>query len=287
MAKLTDHAAAKVNLTLEVKGKRFDGYHEVESLVVFADYGDTLSFMPSAAFSLSVDGPFAAALESSGNLIEKAARAFADLIGEPPGGAFHLTKRLPVEAGVGGGSADAGAALRLLQRHYGSPVPMAELAAAARGIGADVPVCLASSAAFMTGIGETLYPLPRVEPIPAILVNPMERLATAPVFRALAAARLSAGFSPAEPARLATSGEVVAFAAEKSNDLEPPACRLKPVIAEILRTLEALPGALLARLSGSGPTCFAIFGDMQAAESAARTVAGRYSGWWVRPVKLR
>lgn len=286
MGALTEHAAAKVNLTLQIRGKRPDGYHEVESLVLFADYGDTLGFEPAEKFSLSVEGPFAGALDGPDNLIEKAAIAYAGLTGKPHGGAFSLTKRLPVAAGIGGGSADAAAAFRLLQRHHGEPQSLTSLLPAARTIGADVPACLASSAAIMTGIGEILHPLPRTEPIPAILVNPMQQLPTAPVFRALASGPLPAGFTAPELPRLATADEIIAHALAGSNDLEPPARSILPVIGDALSMLDALPGMVLRRLSGSGPTCFALFRDMGEAARAAQAVARQRPEWWVQAVRL-
>lgn len=286
MERLSEQAAAKVNLTLGIRGKRPDGYHEVESLVLFADYGDTLTFEPAGDFSLTVDGPFAGALDGPDNLIEKAALSYAHLTGRPAGGAFHLTKRLPVAAGIGGGSADAAAAFRLLRRHYGDPESLTALLPAAKTIGADVPVCLVSRACFMTGIGERLHPLSSVEPIPAILVNPMQPLSTAPVFRALESGPLPDDFVETEPPRLASLDDILAYAAAHANDLERPARGILPVIDDVLGLLNALPCALLGRLSGSGPTCFALFREMNEAESAAAAIARERPGWWVRAVRL-
>jgi 4-diphosphocytidyl-2-C-methyl-D-erythritol kinase len=286
MEPLSEQAPAKVNLTLRIRGKRPDGYHEVESLVVCADYGDTLTFQPAGGFSLTVDGPFAGALDGPDNLIEKAAFAYARLTGRPAGGAFHLTKRLPVAAGIGGGSADAAAAFRLLRRHYGEPESLTALRPAAKSIGADVPACLISRACFMTGIGEKLASLSGVEPIAAILVNPMQPLPTAPVFRALESAPLPDDFVETEPPRLASLDEILAYAAAHPNDLERPARGILPVIDDVLATLNELPGALLGRLSGSGPTCFALFRDMNEAESAAAEIARARPSWWVKAVRL-
>jgi 4-diphosphocytidyl-2-C-methyl-D-erythritol kinase len=286
MGKLAELAPAKVNLTLQVRGKRPDGYHEIESLVMFADYGDTLSFEPADKLSLAIDGPFAGALDGSGNLVEKAAVAYAEVTGIPAVGAFHLTKRLPVAAGIGGGSADAAAAFRLLQRHYGVPVSLSSLISAARNIGADVPACLKSSASIMTGIGEKLHVLPRLEPVPAILVNPMQPLPTAPVFRALASGPLPGDFAETELPYFVSLEEIIAYASAGSNDLEAPAWNLLPVVGEVLAMLEDLPGVLLRRVSGSGPTCFAIFRDMNEAESAALMVARGRPDWWVHATRL-
>lgn len=286
MGRLIESASAKVNLTLQIRGKRPDGYHELESLVMFADYGDTISFEEADSFSFAIDGPFAATLSGSDNLVEKAAAAFAEVTGKAVTGTFRLTKRLPVTAGIGGGSADAAAVFRLLQRHYGIPTSLSGLNCAARNIGADVPVCLMSKAAIMTGIGERLYSLPEIEPIPAVLVNPMEPLPTAPVFRALESAPLPDDFTEPERPHLASREAIIAYASAGSNDLEAPALNLLPAIGEVLAILEELPGAVLRRLSGSGPTCFAIFRTMGEAESAALAITGMRPGWWVQATKL-
>ncbi len=281
-------ARAKVNLTLEIKGRRADGYHELQSLVLFADFGDPLSYEPGGnGPRLEIDGPFAAAAEGNGgNLILTAADVFASVTGCEPRGAFHLTKNIPVAAGLGGGSADAAATFRLLVRVHGVPSDPATLIPSARVIGADVPVCLASQPAFMTGIGERLHPLPPVEPVPALLVNPMTPLATRDVFRELGAQPLAAppaGFTAPE---LSTPDALLAYARERANDLTPPARRLLPVVGEILDKLEQMPGVRLARLSGSGPTCFALFGRWAEAQAAAGTLAHEHPGWWVQAARL-
>ncbi len=284
---LAEFAPAKINLTLQIKGRRADGYHELESLVCFADFGDTLEFTPGSAFSSNVEGPFAGALEGGGNLVERAARDFASAYGVEAGGAFHLTKRIPVAAGLGGGSADAAAALRLLARHYGKPEDLAALIPLVRALGADIPCCLFSRAALMAGIGEKLHPLPALAPMPALLVNPMAPLATRDVFRLLAAGSLRAAPGAVVLPDLKSGADLVAYAAERSNDLEGPACRLLPVIGDMLSALRALPGCLLARLSGSGPTCYGLFASIDEACSAADRLSADYPGWWVRPVTLR
>jgi 4-diphosphocytidyl-2-C-methyl-D-erythritol kinase len=181
-ASLAEFAAAKINLTLEIKGRRADGYHELESLVMFADFGDRLRLRPGGPLSVTTGGPFAAALGGD-NLVERAAKAYAAAFGCEADGAFHLVKALPVAAGLGGGSADAAAALRLLMRRHGAPEDLAALLPVAREIGADVPCCLYSQAALMTGIGERLHMLGAVPPIPALLINPLQPLATRDVFR--------------------------------------------------------------------------------------------------------
>ena len=281
---LFELARAKVNLTLEIKGKRPDGYHELESLVLFADFGDIVEYRPGGAFSLNVTGPFAAALQDD-NLLERAARVYAELSGGEPGGAFHLAKHIPVAAGLGGGSADAAAALRILAAR-GKPVEPPLLLAAAGRIGADVPCCLSARAAIMTGIGDNVHLLPPITPVTAVLVNPMMPLSTSDVFSELGAKPLAA--TPTQPTipRFAGAADLAAYAKTRANDLGAPACRLLPVIGDILAVLDAAPGALLSRLSGSGPTCFALFASAAYAVAASDAISCEHPGWWVRAVSL-
>ena len=287
---LTEFAPAKVNLYLHVTGRRADGYHLLDSLAVFPAVGDFVRAAPAEALSLVVEGPFGADLASEAdNLVLRAARA----LGGTPGGwtrgtgikkgaRIKLEKHLPVASGIGGGSADAAAALRLLSRLWDlppatSPVALgpAALGTIALALGADVPVCLASRPARMGGVGETLTPAPGLPACGIVLVNPGVSLATAEVFRARAG-----GFSPpAEPAvswpdAAAMAGDL----ARLRNDLEPPAIALCPLIGTVLAAVAAMPGCLLARMSGSGATCFGLFADAVAAETAARTLAR--PGWW-------
>lgn len=278
-------ARAKINLTLGIKGKRPDGYHELESLVMFADFGDVVEYRPGGAFALSVTGAFGTALQGD-NLLERAARIYAELSGSDAGGAFHLTKHIPVSAGLGGGSADAAAALRILAATSGKLVEHPALLAAASRIGADVPCCLSASAAIMTGIGEKLHPLPPVGPVPAVLVNPMMPLSTSDVFRELGAAPLTVTPAPPLIPKFAGVADLASYAKARGNDLEAPARRLLPVIGDILTALDSAPGALLSRLSGSGPTCFALFADAADAMAAADAVRREHPQWWVRAVSL-
>jgi 4-diphosphocytidyl-2-C-methyl-D-erythritol kinase len=299
-----DQARAKVNLTLNVRGKCADGYHELESVVLFADLGDIITFSPKApteqaqdekdTVSLEVTGPFAAACKefSENNLIHFAAKAFNATLEKPFSGHFQLTKNLPIAAGIGGGSADAAAAFRLLCAEQIQTQPenlsthcLSELIPMAKKIGADVPVCLFSRAAFMTGIGEQLQPLDAIEPIPAVLVNPLSPLSTGAVFRELSASPLDAS-SAADLPVLQTTAEVLAYACTHNNDLEKSACRLLPVINDILEMLNALPGTAIARLSGSGPTCFALFHDQTSAEFAAEKIREEHPDWWSHAVWL-
>jgi 4-diphosphocytidyl-2-C-methyl-D-erythritol kinase len=281
MAVHADRARAKVNLTLHVLGRRSDGYHELDSLVAFADIGDVLEVDTGGERGLAIDGPFAARIEGE-NLIE---RAVALALAAWPGarsGRFRLTKNLPVAAGLGGGSADAAAALRLLSHANAGLAGEPDWPTLARQLGADVPVCLASRLSHMGGIGERVTVLPPGEPLPAVLVNPMVPLSTAEVFRALRAGAVS--WERAATSYSRRDAGLRAILAGR-NDLEAPAVRLCPVIAEVLDELRA-SGALVARLSGSGPTCFGLFEDEARAGRAARRIARSRGAWWVRPSML-
>jgi 4-diphosphocytidyl-2-C-methyl-D-erythritol kinase len=276
-------APAKINLTLRVLGRRADGYHEIESLVVFADAGDRLTLTPGAALSLSTSGPTSeAAGAPDDNLVLKAARAFADRIPGATLGHFRLAKQLPVAAGLGGGSSDAAAALRLLAETNGIPMEDARLHDAARVTGADVPVCLDPRARMMRGIGEILSEPLDVPKCPALLVNPGVPVPTKDVFAALRAKPLDQSVSAA------TSDEcsIASLIESGTNDLEGPAVRLQPVIAQVLTALRALPGCRLARMSGSGATCFALFESARKAEAAARSLRAAQPDWWVRATQL-
>jgi len=278
-----EKAPAKVNLTLRVLGRRADGYHELESLVAFAGVGDALTFAPGDALTLTVSGPTApAAGDSADNLVLKAARALAERIAGLTLGRFALSKRLPVAAGLGGGSADAAAALRLLAHANGIALDDPRLMQAAQATGADVPVCLDPRPRLMRGVGDVLsapLDLPRLF---AVLINPGVAVSTREVFAALnlppAAPPAQAGPPPA-PALLA---EI----ASGRNDLEQPAIELEPGIADVLSVLNKLPGCRLARMSGSGATCFGLFETNAAATAAARTVRVGYPQWWVRATVL-
>jgi len=287
MTLLTDIARAKVNLTLRVLGRRVDGYHDLESLVVFADCADTLTLQPGSALGLTTTGPGAQDCgDMSDNLVVRAARGLA---GRVPGltlGHFTLDKRLPVAAGIGGGSADAAAALRLLARANGLETDDPRVVDVARGTGADIPVCLASHACTMTGVGENLSMLTLPE-LPCVMVNPRVAVATKDVFTALGLSKgeflagvgdvmLSPGW-PEDPSFDAWLDAIDAG----TNDLEPPALKVEPVIGDVLSALRAADGVRLARMSGSGATCFAIFGSAAEARTAAQAIAKGNPNWWV------
>lgn len=286
-ALLHERAPAKVNLTLRVLGRRADGYHDLSSVVAFAGAGDRLSLRPGAELSLALEGPGAPVLAGEAdNLVLKAARVLAARVPGLRLGRFTLAKRLPVAAGLGGGSADAAAALRLLARANGLPVDDERLFEAALATGSDVPACLYRRSCLMAGRGETLTPLalPRFG---AVLVNPRVAVATAGVFRALALAPGTAldvggaAFPPA-PSRAA----LLDWLAMEPNDLEPPARMLAPVLGDVEQALGATAGARLVRMSGSGATMFALYDDCRAAAAAARQVTGAHPGWWVKSTVL-
>jgi 4-diphosphocytidyl-2-C-methyl-D-erythritol kinase len=287
-APLVARAPAKVNLTLRVLGRRADGYHELESLVVFADCGDRLTFTPGSALSLALSGATASAAGADAdNLVLKAARALAARRPDLALGAFHLEKNLPVAAGLGGGSSDAAAALRLIARANKLALDHPHLQAAARATGADVPVCLDPRPRLMRGIGEQLSePLPMPQ-LPAVLVNPGVALATKHVFAGWnTSARPATPFDLTAVARLASFDQLLQMLQTQPNDLEAPAIVLQPVIAEVLAILRAGAGCRLARMSGSGATCFGLFAAAADADAAAKILRAKYPNWWAQACTL-
>lgn len=277
---IDEFAPAKVNLALHVTGRRDDGYHLIDTLVVFADVGDRLRVAAAADLTLEISGPQAEGLAADeSNLVLRAAR----LMGVT-GAAMRLEKHLPLAAGLGGGSADAAASLRALARLTGRPFPDA---AQTLALGADVPMCLAARPARATGTGGQLAPLPGLPPVRLVLVNPGVPVATAAVFSALGHAR--GAFGPPMPARLPDWPDAMSladFLAAERNDLAVPAMALAPVIADALSALSAQPGCLLARMSGSGATCFGLFADPAASRAAAVAIGARHARWWVTDAGL-
>jgi 4-diphosphocytidyl-2-C-methyl-D-erythritol kinase len=274
---LEETAPAKVNLFLHVVGRRSDGYHLLDSLAVFPAVGDALRATPAEVLSLALAGPFGGALQAEpDNLVLRAARGLAELTGVRTGARLTLVKTLPVASGIGGGSADAAAALRLLGRLWGVAPPAEALQALALRLGADVPVCLGGCPARMGGVGEVLSPAPDLPAFGLVLVNPGVAVSTPEVFRAR-----SGRFSP--PAALPSGWpDAVVMARDLTalgNDLEPPAVALCPAIGAVLAALRTTPGCLLARMSGSGATCFGVFADAVAAAAAAEVL--RRPDWWV------
>jgi len=279
-------APAKVNLTLRVVGRRPDGYHHLESLVVFASVGDALTLTAGPRLALTVRGPTAGSAGAvADNLVLKAAHALAERVEGIKWGRFALSKRLPVAAGLGGGSADAAAALRLLARKNRLALDDGRLHEAARATGADVPVCLDPRPRLMSGIGDLLsapLDLPRLA---AVLVNPRVAVPTKDVFARLGAPALKRAPAPEDRPPPDRAG-LLAYLTSRANDLEAPAIALQPVVADVLHVLARLRGCRLARMSGSGATCFALFDTAKAAAAAARTLRARQPGWWVRAAML-
>lgn len=285
--RFTDSAPAKVNLTLSVLGRRPDGYHDLESLVAFADVGDELSFALDGELALTVNGPRAAqAGEAADNLVIKAALALTARVPELRTGTFQLDKRLPVAAGLGGGSADAAAALRLLARANGLAVYDVRLFEAARATGADVPVCLDPRPRLMRGIGDVLSAPLALPRLPAVLVNPGVALSTKSVFVRWTPAAEPAAFDLTKLSATLSRDECLQLLALHGNDLEAPAMALESTIAEVLAALRALPDCRLARMSGSGATCFALFTAAAAAIEGAQALAAAHPHWWVRATAL-
>lgn len=278
-------APAKLNLYLHVIGRRDDGYHHLDSLVAFADLGDTVTVRDAEHLTLSLSGPFAAALDAEpDNLVLRAARLLAEAAGRVPAAAIHLDKRLPVAAGIGGGSADAAAALRGLSVLWGLDVSAGDLARLGLRLGADLPVCLGGQPSFVRGIGETVRPLTWPWPETyVVLVNPGVAVPTAGVFRGLGGA-----FSrvPAPFPRPESLTDAVRELSTRGNDLQAPAIRSVPAIAEALRSLELEAECLLARMSGSGATCFGLFASAAAARSAAANIAAHHDDWWLGSGRL-
>jgi 4-diphosphocytidyl-2-C-methyl-D-erythritol kinase len=286
-ALLTESAFAKINLTLRVIGRRPDGYHELDSLVVFARICDRLSFTPASALDLTVQGPTANdAGPISDNLVLRAATALAERTAPLKLGRFTLRKGLPVAAGIGGGSADAAAALRLLARANRLPLNDPRLTDAARATGADVPVCLDPRPRRMRGIGDFLSEPLALPDLPAVLVNPGVSVPTKDVFARLGAPSLTE-VPDSEADSVPHNREALFdYLAAMGNDLEPAALALKPIIADVLNALRALPGCRLARMSGSGATCFGLFASGRAATAAAKRLREAKPDWWARATVL-
>jgi len=277
-------APAKINLFLHVGDKRADGFHALESLVVFADVGDVLEFSPAETLKLTVAGPFADDLGAEGdNLVLRAARALAGRARCAATAEIKLTKNLPVASGIGGGSADAAAALRGLATLWQLNVARGELTALAATLGSDVPVCLESKPAWMEGRGERIAPAGPLPALAMVLVNPGVAVATADVFRALARRRGTGTVDHA--ARMKRPGDLIAFLKTTGNDLQAPARDLAPAIVEVLDELARMPGVELARMSGSGATCFALFEDTSSAEMAAIALSHSHPQWWVKATR--
>jgi 4-diphosphocytidyl-2-C-methyl-D-erythritol kinase len=287
---LLEKAPAKINLTLHVRGRRADGWHDLESLVAFAGVADLLRLTPGGDLSLHVEGPTAQdAGPVADNLVLRAGRAFLARFPGARAGRFDLVKRLPAQAGMGGGSSDAAAALRLLARLNGVAGGDPAVSEIAASLGADVAVCLDPRARMMRGRGEELGPRLRLPPLFAVLARPGVGLETAQVFREM-------GYAPGEVSPFGPHPEIadgadcetlLAALRRGRNDMEDAACVLAPPVSAALALLAAAPGAALARMSGSGSVCFALFGDRRAAQRAAAALRRGRPDYWVRASALR
>jgi 4-diphosphocytidyl-2-C-methyl-D-erythritol kinase len=297
-------APAKINLTLRISGRRADGYHELESLVAFAPFGDRLTFSPNGPLDLDVSGPMAdGAGPVAGNLVLRAARALADRIDGLRLGRFALHKELPSGAGLGGGSADAAAALRLIARASGIRLDDPRVHDAALAAGADVPVCLDPRPRVMRGIGEILSAPTTLPQLGIVIIHPGFPLPTGPVFKALglapgqpyaggrsrsggvrpeAALREQPSYGGGTPQLPQQRESLLAWLACEHNDLEAPAIATAPAVAGVLAVIAGLAGCRLARMSGSGSACFGLFDGGEAAATAAKHVASAQPSWWVR-----
>jgi 4-diphosphocytidyl-2-C-methyl-D-erythritol kinase len=277
-------ARAKINLFLHVGEKREDGFHPLQSLAVFTDFGDRVAAEEADDLSLSLEGPFAAGLEGDGNLVLRAGRALAERAGRPPQARITLTKNLPLASGVGGGSADAAGTLRLLSNLWQLKYDEKVLREIGASLGSDVPVCVRSQPAFMEGRGEVLTPVTSLPRLPLLLVNPRVAIPTADIFAALGERR---GVGMKLPSGGFTDlADLLRFLEMTSNDLEAPAKAREPAIGDVLNALRRMPGALFTRMSGSGATCFALMPDDGGAMRAAALLREKYPNWWVQPASV-
>lgn len=281
-------APAKVNLYLHVTGRRGDGYHTLDSLVVFADTGDRVRLKTASHFAFSIDGPYARAFtaaeqdasEDSTNLVVKAVRGLARLVNRPLAVDIRLTKNLPLAAGIGGGSSDAAAAIWALLEWWDiAPQAVQGLDDLLLGLGADVPVCMACHAARVGGIGESVTPAEGLDELPALLVNPGKPCPTARIFK-----YYNKAFS--DPAPAYAGGDLVAYLKEQHNDLTDAAISVAPEIADVLASIGEQKGCLLPRMSGSGGTCFGLFASELEALDAAEAILRAKPRWWVRATML-
>lgn len=273
-------AHAKINLYLHVTGRREDGYHFLDSLIVFAELADTIEVEAADDLVLKIDGPFAAGLPvDQTNLVLQAATSLARRTGIKAGARITLHKNLPVAAGIGGGSADAAATLLALRNLWQISIDDVALHTLATQLGADVPVCLDTRPSLIAGIGHDISQTPPLPEFALLLVNPGQPISTAEVFGKLHdqnATNPPWRERPSDPAALAHA------LAQRRNDLEKPAICLAPIIGEVINSVAALPGCLLARMSGSGATCFGLFEDLAGAETAARKLTATRTDWWVK-----
>lgn len=289
---LHEFAPAKVNLSLQIKGRRLDGYHELVSLVAFATVGDQLSACKtSSGLNLDVVGANRLALKDEvpsieDNILIQAARALQREVGSDQGADLSLEKNLPVAAGVGGGSADAAAALRLLCSLWDLTIAPKQLAKIALRLGADVPVCLAGHAAVMSGIGEVLSPKVSLPPLPCVLINPRVSVPTGKVFTKLKAPLLAQEDPIICPTDFGSLDNLCRWLEDHPNDLEKPAREIEPIISDVLSLLSRVGAPRLTRMSGSGATCFGLYKTQEKADQAAAAMKVQQPNWWIESCQL-
>jgi len=286
---ITVLAPAKVNLFLHIIGRRDDGYHLLESVFAFADFGDFITVEAAPALSFSVTGPFAhicrrAGCDGDSNIVVRAANLLRQLGGVNRGAKITLEKNLPVSAGLGGGSSDAAAALKALQVLWRVEPDEESLVNLALELGADVPACLVGEPSFVAGIGELITPLEIFQNINCVLVNPLKPLSTPLVFQTFA--KTDRAFTPPLALTPEVTGDLWTLLRGSHNDLQGPAVGLAGEVGEILGALQETEGASIVRMSGSGASCFGLYENNEAAEAAARKIAGGHPGWWVKACTL-
>lgn len=277
-------APAKVNLYLHVVGKRPDGYHLLDSLFAFTEFGDSLSVSEDETLSLEITGPFARNLPvSKENIVIQAAEKLAEALGIEPKAKIILEKNLPVASGIGGGSSDAAAALKALTQLWAKPLPENALYSLALSLGADVPACLSAKAVQVSGIGEVIQQAPPLPESFILLVNPNRPVSTPAVFQ-----KRSGNFSAADPLTKAPENmkEFIFQLGQRRNDLANAARLVEPAVDNVLKELENSGKALISRMSGSGGTCFALFDDQQGMEAYASFLKKKYPDWWIQSTKL-
>ncbi|MFP4098046.1 MAG: 4-(cytidine 5'-diphospho)-2-C-methyl-D-erythritol kinase [Alphaproteobacteria bacterium] len=291
LQKVCVFAPAKINLFLHITGRRHDGYHTLHSLVAFADCGDIIDIEPAAQFGFSVHGPFAPVLEGvgagaggDGNIVIKAAKELAQIVGKPLDLHIRLTKNLPVAAGLGGGSCDAAATLWGLQDYWGLNHNTPYLLPLMTRLGADVAMCLRCQPQIVRGIGEELYPAPLMPEIPIVLVNPLRPCLTQDVF--LQSTNRAYREDVFVPAGFSNALELAAFLQNQHNDLYDGALALVPEINSVMSALEAHKECLLARMCGSGASCFGLFETIKDAKKVAKIISKNNPGWWVQTAWL-
>jgi 4-diphosphocytidyl-2-C-methyl-D-erythritol kinase len=287
MSAVEQRAPAKINLYLHVGPPQADGRHPLDSLVVFADIGDVMAYAPDGAVGLEIDGPFAGGLEAGeDNLALRAARLLAQHLGAPLTGRLILRKHLPVASGIGGGSADAAATLRLLARAWKAELSLPELARLSIPLGSDVPACVMGAPALLRGTGETLEPAPLLPDLNAVLVNPLIPVPTGAVYAAFDAQGAAPPLLVREFPHCGAPIAAVQALKGRRNDLEQAARGLVPQIGAVLDVLRSQPGVRLARMSGSGATCFGLFDTALAARSAANQIQSAHPDWWTVATRL-